>query len=63
VNVKQKKKREQPHLNCELVIRRRPTSNPRTVHHGLYCREHGTWFKWLGARELAQYQSLGVGKE
>ena len=58
-----KHKRELAHINCELVIRLKATKNPMIQHHGLYCREHGTWFKWLGARERAQYLSLGVAEE
>lgn len=59
----QRHKREISHINCQLVIKPKATRRTGHQHMGLYCREHGIWFKWLGAQEFKQYQSLGVKVE
>ena len=34
------------HAQCEMILRKKST------HVGLYCKEHGTWFKWVSGHDL-----------
>lgn len=40
------------HSHCEISVR------PCGPHQGLYCREHGTWIKWISRKDLAKIQDL-----
>jgi len=35
------------HADCEKIIKQ------KGPHWGLYCKEHGTWFKWVSKEEIA----------
>jgi hypothetical protein len=42
----QRQQRVNEHSDCKKIIKQ---SGP---HFGLYCEQHGTWFKWLNEQEL-----------
>ena len=43
------------HTNCEMILKQ------RGPHFGLFCAQHGSYIKWLGAAELAQVRQMDIG--